>query len=46
MTSFDFGPVMSSGTSAGTTCHDKPNLSFNQPHMLSWPPSLVSLFQK
>ncbi len=26
---------------AGTICHDSPNLSFSQPHMLSSPPPLV-----
>ena len=30
----------SSGTIAGTTCQETPNLSLSQPHMLSSPPSV------
>src|ERR1700730_3803555 len=30
----------------GTTCHDTPNLSLNQPHCDSCPPSALSFAQK
>jgi len=41
MTRSDFvesGSVIIFGIAAGTTCHDSPYLSFNQPQGPSWPP--------
>ena len=39
------GSDMSSLMFAGITCHERPNLSLSQPHMLSWPPFAVSFDQ-
>lgn len=39
------GSVSSSPSRFGTICHEKPNLSFNHPHMLSLPPSAVNAVQ-
>jgi len=47
MTRFDFWGSLSSSIlvkAEGTTCQDRPNLSFSQPHCDSWPPA-VSLLQ-
>src|SRR5256885_11549621 len=41
MTRFAFfasGPASISPKMAGFTCHDRPYLSFSQPHCDSWPP--------
>src|SRR5260221_395672 len=40
-----FGPRISSNSMSGTTCHDRPYLSFSQPHIDSSPPPEVSLSQ-
>ena len=48
MTRSDFsgsGSISMSGRTAGTTCHERPQLSFNQPQGPSSPPS-PSLAQK
>ena len=34
------GSLSSSPKTEGTICHDRPNLSFSQPHWLSSPPSV------
>ena len=39
------GSLKSFGSTVGTICQDIPNLSFNQPQLLSCPPSAVRLFQ-
>ena len=47
MTRADFlasGSVIIFGIADGTTCQDRPNLSFSQPQGPSWPPA-VSAFQ-
>ena len=47
MTRFDFWGSLSSSIrvkAEGTTCQDRPNLSFSQPHCDSWPPA-ASLLQ-
>ena len=42
MTASDFSSsssCSSSGSNDGTTCHDRPYLSWSQPHWPGWPPS-------
>src|SRR6185437_3466747 len=39
------GSDISSPNIVGTTCHDNPNLSLHHPHILSSPPSAISLYQ-
>src|ERR1043165_9569157 len=39
------GSLSSSNTLTGTTCHDRPYLSFNQPQTTSWPPSPLNFSQ-
>jgi hypothetical protein len=40
------GSCVAASSARGVICHEKPQRSLHQPHMLSWPPSLTTAFHR